>query len=173
MPSIAHHATPFLVGEDEWLIDEVSQLVENLEGFAFQAERVLTKLDIRAARQARHIARQLRLFASSMELASDSEMRDSASARLVELIVVGHLQLGLGEHADVGEREPPLISRAQMVTASESRIRAVADDTRSTTPVEDPRFRRPTEPEVPGEMRRISDQDAAACQTAWTSLLAK
>lgn len=176
MSSAARIATPVPVGGDDWLLDEVCQLIEDLETFAFQAERVLTKLDLRAAGRARHIARQLRTIASCMELSGDAEMRDTASAKLVDLIIQGHLQLGLGEHTDVGECRPPSSSSTETVTAPTSYIRAVAvanDLPSIVTADDDSPFRGPTESEVPGEMRRTSDADALACQSAWTSLLAK
>lgn len=75
---------------DEEASELVGQLAEELERFAFERERVLAKLDIRAANLARRIGRELRVVLRGLALATTDEGRDGVMATLGGLLVEAH-----------------------------------------------------------------------------------
>lgn len=86
--------------------DLVEDLAEELESFAFERERVLAKLDIRAANTARRLARELRLVLRGLAVAeNDEDGRDSALATLGSLLEEAHRVLDdVATHAATGSR---------------------------------------------------------------------
>ncbi len=68
----------------------VGGLAGELESFAFERERVLAKLDIRAAGLARRIARELRVVLRGLPLATSDESRDGVMATLGGLLEEAH-----------------------------------------------------------------------------------
>lgn len=91
--------------DDDAVMDAVEELASELETFAFERERVLAKLDIRAAAHARRTARELRLVVTCLPLADGAETREGGFAKLGELLGRAHALLeGVGLDAVVNER---------------------------------------------------------------------
>ena len=75
---------------NEDVVDAVGLLVGELEDFAFERERVLAKLDIRAASTARRLGRELSLLLRGLPLASDEEAHDEIHDTLGCLLEEAH-----------------------------------------------------------------------------------
>lgn len=80
----------------------MSTLAAELESFAFERERVLAKLDIRAAQLARRIAREVRVVLRGLPVATDDASRESVLETLGQLLVEAH-QLLEGAEATVAD----------------------------------------------------------------------
>ncbi len=78
--------------DDDAVIDAVEELASELDDFAFERERVLAKLDIRAAAQARRTAHELRFVVASIPLVS-TESREDGFEKLGELLGRAHALL--------------------------------------------------------------------------------
>ncbi len=166
---------------------ETRKLVEELEVFAFQSERVLTRLDLRAAAQSRHVARQLCTMLPFLQLAIDDELRDAATIKLSELSTQARICLG---------RAKPEENAAASQPASGVRRRDDRRDPTRDAPAA-PSYRGATQPEsaVAGDrpatepeldfgpvstasgvrvatIRNGEAEDAAACRQ-WKSLLSR
>lgn len=94
MAAPARSSSPKHVEEVDSQIAQIHDLIDELEAFAFQSERVLTRLDLRAAAQARHVARQLCTITPFLQLAIDEELRDAASIKVAELTTQARICLG-------------------------------------------------------------------------------
>lgn len=99
--------------DDDAMLDAVEELAAELETFAFERERVLAKLDIRAAAQARRTARDIRLVASRIAGAaddgvpiSDQAARDVGFEQLGELLGRAHTILEGERHEAPGRPSP-------------------------------------------------------------------
>lgn len=111
MSSASLRAVAASVGEDGAPEGEVRDLIEALETFAFQSERVLAKLDLRAAAQARHVARQLCTVAPFVRLGLDEELRESASLELAELMAQARVCLGRPPLNHLGRSMPQKVAQ--------------------------------------------------------------
>lgn len=99
--------------EDEAVMDVVEELAVELDTFAFERERVLAKLDIRAAAHARRTARELRLVVARLPLAADAVAREDGLQQLGELLGRTHTLLEGDRFATPGRpaaSDPPMPS---------------------------------------------------------------
>jgi hypothetical protein len=102
-----------VVLDDDAIMDAVEELAEELETFAFERERVLVKLDIRAAAHARRTARELRLGVARLPLAADSAARETSLELIGDLLGRAHTILEGARHEAPGrprEGDPPMPS---------------------------------------------------------------
>jgi hypothetical protein len=98
---------------DEEIRELVGQLAEELESFAFERERVLAKLDIRAAGLARRIGRELRVVLRGLALATGDESREGVMATLGGLLVEAHRLLENVPASQVDVEDEPQESGAR------------------------------------------------------------
>ncbi len=95
----ASSETHVAVLDGDEAIDAVEDLAVELEAFAFERERVLAKLDIRSAAQARRTARDLRVTVALLPRDADQAAHDERFDALGELLGRAHTLLE-------GERAP-------------------------------------------------------------------
>ncbi len=91
---------------DDDVVDAVALLVGELEDFAFERERVLAKLDIRAASTARRLGRELSLLLRGLPLAADEEAHDEIHDTLGCLLEEAHRILTPAEPAPPAAAAP-------------------------------------------------------------------
>ncbi len=102
------------VGGDDAALSQVLDLITDLEMFAFQSERVLHMLDLRAAAQARHVARRLGTIEPFVQLAIDDELKAAALVELAELKVQARICLGRSSERKDVRVEPTRETRSSM-----------------------------------------------------------
>lgn len=140
----------------------VGELAEELENFAFERERVLAKLDIRAAGLARRIARELRVVLRGLAVASDREAHEGVHETLGGLLEEAHRLLE-GVHPTAVHAQP--LASGSMPPAADASSRPPPSTGEDMSPAEDA----PSADDVPLESgtRPIDgDDDVFARNTA-------
>lgn len=141
--------------------EAVDELAEELENFAFERERILVKLDIRAAGVARRIARELRVVLRGLAVASDRAAHDAVHETLGALLDEAHRLLEDVQPAAPRASAPPVSGPSTRPAAVASGAPASASTVEDMSPTADAADVTPMDDDVPLESgsRPIDGED--------------